>query len=110
MQVRVSRKPSVNAASGRLIVHARFSGRAASGWAIRSMSLSGQSRNIGTGALALWDVRVETGRDGLYTRLVRAAMADSLNRNFKYNVSFDAKRMLEERQPGSFLEFQVAVR
>ena len=46
----------------------------------------------------------------LNTRLVRAAMADSLNRNFKYNVSFDAKRMLEERQPGSFLEFQVAVR
>lgn len=37
------------------------------------------------------------GRDGLYIRRVRAAIADSLTRQFAYNVSADAKRILEQK-------------
>jgi len=50
------------------------------------------------GAIALRDVKVDSpGRDGLYIRRVRAAIADSLTRQFAYNVSADAKRILEQK-------------
>lgn len=108
-------KPSVSADKGRLLVRARFSGRAASSLFGRCVGLGdsfdvviGAVPQYRDGALALQDVRVDSpGRDGFYIRRVRAAMADSLARNFKYNVSADAKRILEEPKPNSPLRQEL---
>ena len=50
------------------------------------------------GVMRLRDVRVESrDKDGLYIRRVRAALADSLSKEFAYRIAEDAKRILESR-------------
>lgn len=103
--------PSVSAANGRLIVKAKFTGKA--GRNIFGACLGfGDSFDVQIGALpqyrdgflALGDVRVDSpGRDGFYIRRVRAGMADSLSKQFRYNLAAEAKRVLEEPKPNSAL-------
>ncbi len=132
-------KPVVGADRGRIAIRARFSGRSAQNLFGACIGL-GDSFDIlisakpqyRSGALALTEVRVDSpGRDGIYIRLVRASMADSLSHQFKYPLAAEAKRMLEagppplRRELGQFsvsdirvepdslvvvLEFQLAVR
>jgi len=46
--------------------------------------------------IGLRDVRVESiNKDGVYIRMVRAALANSLATDFQYRVAEDAKRILE---------------
>jgi hypothetical protein len=108
-------KPTVSADHGRLIIRARFSGRSSQNLFGRCFGM-GDSFDVLIGAapwyrdgwLALKDVRVESpGRDGFYIRRVRAAMADSLGKQFKYSVAADARRILEARQPGSQLHQEL---
>ena len=48
------------------------------------------------GVIAVKDVRVESiNKDGVYIRMVRAALAYSLGAEFQYRVMDDAKKMLE---------------
>ena len=100
-------KPAVSGANGRLVVRARFSGRSSQNFFGRCIGL-GDSFDVliravpqyRDGALALGDVHVDSpGRDGFYIRLVRAAMADSLGRSFRYGMAPAAKRILEEPSP-----------
>jgi hypothetical protein len=108
-------KPVVAAGNGRLLIRARFSGRSAQSLFGRCLGMGdsfdvliGAVPQYRDGSLALRDVRVDSpGRDGFYIRRVRAAMADSLTRQFKYNVSSDAKRILEEARPGSPLRQEL---
>lgn len=108
-------KPVVSADKNRLIIRARFSGRSAQNWFGRCIGLGdsfdvviGAVPQYRDGALALTDVRVDSpGREGIYIRVVRARMADSLARQFKYNVAADAKRILEEARPGSPLRQEL---
>lgn len=102
-------KPSVSADGPRLMINAKFSGRSARNLFGRCIGL-GDSFDIRitavpyykTGMIALREVKVESpGRDGMYIRRVRAVMADSLTRQFSYNVAADAKRMLEDKRPGA---------
>lgn len=108
-------KPVVAAVGNRLSIKARFSGRSAQNLFGRCFGL-GDSFDVLIGALpvyqdgwlALRDVRVESpGRDGFYIRRVRAAMSDSLSREFKYNVAADARRILEQSKPNSPLQQEV---
>jgi hypothetical protein len=104
-------KPVVSADKGRLMVKARFTGRSATNVFGACVGL-GDSFDVQIGAipqyrdgfLALADVRVESpGRDGFYVRRVRTAMADSLGKQFRYNLAAEAKRVLEEPKPNSAL-------
>jgi hypothetical protein len=102
-------KPVVSAASGRLSIRARFSGRAAQslfglcfGMGDSFDVLIGAVPQYRDGWLALHEVHVDSpGRDGFYIRRVRSVMADSLAKNFKYDVASDAKRILEQPKPNS---------
>ncbi len=108
-------KPFVSADKGRLLVRARFSGKAAGAFFGRCVGLGdsfdvviGAIPQYRDGALALQDVRVDApGRDGFYIRRVRSVMAESLARNFKYNMAADAKRILEEPKPNSPLRQEL---
>lgn len=102
-------KPAVSADGSRLIIHARFTGRSAANF-FGACFGPGDSFDVRIGAvpqyrdgfLALGDVRVESpGRDGFYIRRVRTAMADSLAKQFRYNLAAEAKRVLEEPRPKS---------
>jgi hypothetical protein len=98
--------PEVRGADGRLRVQARFSGRSALDLFGRCVGL-GDSFDLSItgvpyyrdGAIRFQDLRVESkGRDGFYIRRVRAALADTLRRQFEYRVAEDARKILEEKR------------
>lgn len=98
--------PTVSSRGSSLHIQARFSGRSARNFFGRCVGL-GDSFTLSIaaipyyrdGGIALRDVKVESpGRDGIYIRRVRAAIADSLGRQFTYDVSADAKRILEQKR------------
>ena len=63
------------------------------------------------GAIRFKDVVVESRKDGLYIRGVRAALASTLRGQFAYQVADDAKRILEEKRTNYTQElngFQVS--
>lgn len=102
-------RPLISADNGRLLVKARFTGKAATNLFGRCVGF-GDSFDVSilalpqyrNGFLALQDVRVDSpGRDTFYTRRVRMAMADSLSKQFKYDVAAEAKRTLEEAKPNT---------
>ena len=95
--------PEISGANGRLNIRAHFTGRSAQNIFGRCVGL-GDSFDIQIasrpyyhdGVIALKDVRVESiNKDGVYIRMVRAALAYSLGNEFHYRVMDDAKRMLE---------------
>lgn len=96
--------PRISGSGGKLAVHARFTGRSA-------IDLLGQCIGLGDdfeltifaapywkdGKLAIKDVSVDShGRDGIYIRRVRAALASTLERDFRYPLEGEAKKILEE--------------
>jgi hypothetical protein len=98
--------PDVSADNGRLKIRARFSGRSAKDFFGRCIGL-GDSFIVAItatpyyrdGVIALKDVRVQSeGKDGMYIRRVRAALAQSLASDFSYPVIDDARRILEEKR------------
>ncbi len=107
--------PRINADANRLHVVAHFSGRSA-------RSIFGNCMGFGDdfdlsitampyyrdGAIAFRDVRVASlGRDGLYIRAVRAALTQSLSRDFEYHLLDDARRLLEEKRAGAVYAQQL---
>ena len=60
------------------------------------------------GKLRLKDVSVVTeGRDSLYVRNVRHKLAESLERDFFYQLDADARRLLEETRPGTAYQLHL---
>jgi hypothetical protein len=96
-------QPRVAGDPGRLRIRARFTGRSA-------VNMFGQCVGLGdafdltiaavprykNGAIGLTDVTVSSdSRTGFYIRMVCAAMAASLARDFRYPVADEARRILE---------------
>jgi hypothetical protein len=98
--------PVIGNAGARLVIRARFSGRSASNFFGQCVGM-GDSFDLAIaavpyyrdGAVRLKDLKVDSpGRDGYYIRRVRAAIGDSLARQFAYNVAGDAQRILEQKR------------
>jgi hypothetical protein len=100
--------PHIDSDQGRLRVQARFSGRSALDLMGRCVGL-GDSFDLtitGTpaprnGAMILRDVKVTTPRDSYYIRRVRAALAQSISKDFKIEVRDQARRLLEQSDASS---------
>ena len=97
-------KPRVAGADGKLLMHARFTGRS-------SFNMFGQCVGLGDafdvliaaspryrdGALGLENVTVVSeGHNGFYIRRVCAALSSSLAREFRYPIASAAKSLLED--------------
>jgi len=99
--------PRIDSDHGRLRVRARFSGRSALDVFNRCVGL-GDSFDLTltaapaprNGAIVLRDVNVSTPRDSYYIRKVRAALTQSISKDFKIEVRDQARRLLEQ-QPES---------
>ncbi|MGH9719449.1 MAG: hypothetical protein ACRD8O_04505 [Bryobacteraceae bacterium] len=98
-------RPEVGpAGNGRLFVKAHFSGRSAGNFFGKCVGLGGDfdvhiaaAPYYQDGRIALRDVRVDSpGRDGLYIRRVRLALAESITRQFEYRVMDDARKLIEQ--------------
>jgi hypothetical protein len=99
--------PKIWGKDGRLSIKARFTGKAA-------IDLMGSCVGTGdafdltvtgvpyfsSGNVAFKDIAIETDRDGFYIRRVKLALRDTLSKEFKYNIASDAKRLMEQQDPG----------
>jgi len=99
--------PKIGGKDGRLSIKARFTGKAA-------IDLMGRCVGTGdafdltvtgvpyfsNGNVAFKDVGIETNRDGFYIRRVKLALRDTLSKEFKYSMAADAKRLMEQQDPG----------
>jgi hypothetical protein len=98
--------PKLSAASGRLQVAARFSGRSAMDLFSRCVGM-GDSFDLTIsavpvprkGAIAFQDTQVSTLKDSYYIRRVRSAMMRSFDQDFKIEIRDQARHLLE--QPAS---------
>lgn len=96
--------PKIESDGGRLRIRAKFSGRS-------SLNVLGQCVGLGDafnvvvtarpqykdGCLRLQEVAASSGdRSGFYIRRVCTALSGSLERDFKYPLEAEAKRVLEE--------------
>jgi hypothetical protein len=97
--------PRIDADRGRLRIEARFTGRTAADLFGKCIGL-GDAFDVSItatpyyhgGLIGFRDVGVDSlGRDGFYIRRVRAAMTQSLSRDFQYHLFEDAKRTLEQK-------------
>lgn len=100
--------PEIGGSNGRLMIRAHFTGRSARNFFGKCVGLgdSFDAQIAATpyyhdGLIGLRDVRVESiNRDGVYIRLVRTALAYSLEHEFAYKIFDDAKKILEApREP-----------
>jgi len=100
--------PVVGSEHGRLRIRARFSGRSA-------IDVFGKCIGLGdafdlsilatpqykTGSVVFKDVMVESyGQDGFYKKRVRRGMAASLERDFRYPLAAEVRRLLEQGELG----------
>ena len=112
--------PKIWGKDGRLSIKARFTGRAAFDVMGRCMG-TGDAFDLTVngvpyydkGNVSFKDVSIETNKDGFYIRRVKLALKDTLSKEFKYNVSSDAKRLMEQQDPGQpyqrkLIRFEVA--
>src|SRR5580658_7027108 len=96
--------PHIDSDQGRLRVRARFSGSSKVGVMGRCVGL-GDSFDLTitatpaphNGAIVLHDVNVTTPRDSYYIRRVRAALSQSISKDFKIEVRDQARRLLEQQ-------------
>jgi hypothetical protein len=97
--------PAVREQNGLLFVEARFSRRRAADQFGHCVGL-GDSFDLSMTAvpychnsvIRLKNVRVAARKDGFCIRLVRAALARSITRQFEYRVLEDARRILQEQR------------
>jgi hypothetical protein len=97
--------PRIDGDKDRLRIQARFTGQTAADLFGACIGL-GDAFDVSItavpyyhdGMIGFRDVRVDTlGRNGLYIRLVRTAMTQSLSYDFQYRLFDDAKRTLEQK-------------
>jgi hypothetical protein len=100
--------PHIDSDQGRLRVRARFSGSS-------KVDLMGRCVGLGdsfeltltgipasrSGAIVLRDVQISTPRDSYYIRRVRAALSQSISKDFKIEVRDQARRLLEQQNDTS---------
>jgi len=96
--------PRISGENGRLIIQARFTGRTA--WDVMGrcvgmgdafdVRISGRPDYQRAG-LSLKEVGVEISRDTFYSRRVKDALRRSMERDFHYDVTSQARKMLESQ-------------
>jgi hypothetical protein len=99
--------PKISGKDGRLSIKARFTGKAALDFMGRCVG-TGDAFDLtvtgvpvfSNGNVSFKDVSVTTDRDGFYIRRVKAALPDTLQKQFKYSIAADAKRLMEQQDPG----------
>ena len=99
--------PKISGKDGRLSIKARFTGKAAIDFMGRCVG-TGDAFDLTVtgvpyftnGKIAFKDVGIETNRDGFYIRRVRMALRDTLAKEFNYSLAADAKRLMEQQDPG----------
>lgn len=97
-------KPHVQGNAGRLVIHARFTGRSAANFFGQCVGLGDAFDLTITatplyrdGNLALKDVVVVSdSKRGFYIRQVCAVMAASLARDFRYPIANETRKILED--------------
>jgi hypothetical protein len=107
--------PHIESRDGRLRVTARFSGRTALDLFNRCVGM-GDSFDLSVtatpfprnGAIALKDVQVSTPRDSYYIRRVRAALSQSIAKDFKIEVREQARRLMEQPRESSSYNQELA--
>jgi hypothetical protein len=103
-------KPQIQGSAGRLRIRAKFTGRSALNVIGQCVGLGGAFPVVVTatpeyraGNIVLTNVTAATeGQTGIYIRRVCALLGASLQRDFKYPLAAEAKRILEDSsgQPG----------
>jgi hypothetical protein len=96
--------PHIDSDHGRLRVRARFSGRSAFNVMKGCVGL-GDSFDltltampaVHNGAIVLREVNVSTPRDSYYIKRVRAALSQSISKDFKIEVHEQARKLLESQ-------------
>ena len=99
--------PKIWGKDGRLSITARFTGKAAIDLLGRCVG-TGDAFDLtvtgvpyfSNGNIAFKDVAVETSRDGFYIRRVKLALRETLAKEFTYSLASDAKRLMEQQDPG----------
>jgi hypothetical protein len=99
--------PKIGGKDGRLSIKARFTGKSAVDLMGRCVG-TGDAFNLTVtgipyflnGNLAFKDIGIETDRDGFYIRRVKLALRATLTKEFKYSIAADAKRLMEQQDPG----------
>ncbi|HML15462.1 MAG TPA: hypothetical protein VK419_00490 [Bryobacteraceae bacterium] len=107
--------PHLASDGGRLRVGARFSGRSAVDLFNRCVGL-GDSFDLTItaipfprdGAIALREVKVTSPKDSYYIRRVRAALAQSIAKDFKIEIRDQARRLLEPAHEGAPYKQELA--
>jgi hypothetical protein len=107
--------PHIESREGRLRVTARFSGRTALDLFNRCVGV-GDSFDLSVtalpfprdGAIALKDVQISSARDSYYIRRVRAALAQSISKDFKIEVRDQARRLLEQPNESASFHQELA--
>lgn len=99
--------PHIDSDNGRLRVRARFSGRSALklGGCVGlgdsfDLTLTAMPA-VKNGAIVLREINVSTPRDSYYIRRVRAALLQSISKDFKIEVRDQAKKLLESANDSS---------
>jgi len=107
--------PKIWGKDGRLSIKARFTGKSAFDVMGRCVG-AGDAFDLtvtgvpyySNGNVSFKDIAIETDRDGFYIRRVRAALRDTLSKEFKYNIASDAKRLMEQQDPGQPYQRKLA--
>lgn len=100
--------PKIRSAGEQVAIQARFTGRS-------DIDMFGHCVGIGDafnltvfgkpyydkGRVSFKDISVQTDRDSFYIRRVRQALMQTLSRQFDYNIQNDARRLLEQQDPGA---------
>ena len=97
-------KPRVHATAGRLVIHARFTGRSAANFLGQCVGLGDAfdltitaTPHYHDGHIGLKDIEVSSdSRTGFYIRRVCAGMKTSLGRDFRYPIDPAAQKLLED--------------
>jgi hypothetical protein len=103
-------KPALSASGDRLQLKVNFTGKTALGMFGRCVGLGDAfeltvtARPVVTnGTIAFEQFVVSTPRDSLYIRRVRAALVETLNKNFRLDIMDQARKMIEApQQVGKF--------
>ena len=107
--------PKIGAEKGQLSVQAKFSGRKALDLLGRCVGL-GDSFDVTIlatpyyrdGSIAFKDVSIDSnGRDGVYIRGVKKALAKSFTDSFRYPLQQEARRLLEEKRADGLYRQEV---
>lgn len=106
--------PVVSGMEGKIEIRAHFSGKNATNVLGYCLGLGDTfdirilaAPQFQNGMIRLESVEVETAKDGFYTRRVREGIQENLAKKFEYNVTEDAKRILERKLPGENFQQQL---